>query len=156
MSVTKIRKTSSWIFTGVTLINITILLVYYLGGSVDSTAEVPVPVNVDYLLYWLYTLLGATVGLSIFFAGLQMAKLLKEDTKSGLISLGAVAALVGMMFLYFTIGDPTPLPLIGYEGSENVPFWLKMADMWLYAIYTLLALIIACIAWGNIKKVLDK
>ena len=156
MAVSKIRKTSSWIFIIVTLINIAILLVYYGGGYVDPTAEVPVPNNVDVLLYWLYTLFGVSVGLTFFFAGAQLVKLLKDDLKAGLISLGAIGAIAAMLFIYYTIGDPTPLNLIGYEGTENVPFWLKLSDMWLYSLYTLLGLVIACIAWGNVKRVLDK
>lgn len=51
--------------------------------------------------------------------------------KSAIVLVGAVV-LVGVLW---SLADGTPLPLIGYEGSENVPVWLKIADTGLFLGY---------------------
>lgn len=156
MAVSKIRKISSWIFMVAILISLVVFGVYYGGGSVDPTAETPEPVYIDVLLYWLYILFGLVVALTVFFAALQVGKLLKEDLKAGLLSLGAIALIAGILLVTYTIGSDTPLVLPGYDGTENVPFWLKLTDMWLYSIYTMVVLLVGFIAWGNLKRALEK
>ena len=156
MAVSKIRKISSWSFLVTIIISLIVFGVYYGGGSVDPTAETPEPVYIDVLLYWLYVLLGIVVGLTVFFAALQLVKLIKLDPKSGALSLGAIVLLVAMFFITYTIGSDVALVLPGYEGTENVPFWLKTTDMFLYSIYTMVTLLVGFIVWGNVKRALSK
>jgi len=40
----------------------------------------------------------------------------------------------------------------GYDGTDNVPFWLKLTDMFLYSIYILLFVTIVAIIASGIKK----
>ena len=40
----------------------------------------------------------------------------------------------------------------GYDGQENSPFWLKLADMFLYTLYILLGLAVALIAGFSVMK----
>ena len=44
MSVTKIRKTSSWTLLAITLISLVVLGIYYFGGVVDPAAEMVEPI----------------------------------------------------------------------------------------------------------------
>ncbi len=60
--------------------------------------------------------------------------------KSAIVVVGAVV-LVGICW---ALADGTPLPLVGYEGSENVPFWLKIADTGLFLGY--IAAIVAIVS----------
>jgi hypothetical protein len=156
MAVTKIRKISSWVFIVTILISVVVFGIYYGGGTIDPTAETPEPVYTDVLLYWLYTMFAVVVGFTVFFAVLQIAKLLKEDPKAGALSLVAIVLLVAMLFITRALGSDVALVLPGYEGTENVPFWLKTTDMFLYSIYTMVVLIVGVIVWGNVKRALDK
>ncbi|WP_085535032.1 hypothetical protein [Massilibacteroides vaginae] len=156
MAVTKIRKVSSLVFIVSILISVVVFGFYYGGGIVDPTAETPEPVNTDILLYWLYILLGIVIGMTVFFAVLQIGKLLKSDPKSGMLSIGAIVLMAGLLLITRAMGSDVPLPIPGYEGTENVPFWLKTTDMFLYSIYAMVVLIVVVIVWGNVRKALTK
>ena len=39
------------------------------------------------------------------------------------------------------MGSEKALVIPGYDGAENVPFWLKITDMFLYSIYIMLAVL---------------
>lgn len=156
MAVTKIRKLSGLFFVVTIIISLIVFGIYYGGGVIDPTAETPEPVYTNVLLFWLYILFGIVLGFTLFFAALQMAKLIKDDPKSGLLSLGAIVLMAGLLLITYTLGSDVPLVLPGYEGTENTPFWLKLTDMWLYSIYIMVVAIIGFIVWGNVKRALAK
>jgi len=56
------------------------------------------------------------------------------------------------------LGDGTPLTTHINPDSQqfNTEFWLKITDMWLYAIYILSGLAACAIVWGSIRKLLSK
>ena len=45
--------------------------------------------------------------------------------------------MVAVVVISWTMGSEEPLVIPGYSGTENVPFWLKLTDMFLYSIYIL-------------------
>lgn len=55
----------------------------------------------------------------------------KQLVKTGI----AVAAAIVLLLILWACADGTPLNLIGYEGTENVPFWLKVADTGIFTCY---------------------
>lgn len=57
------------------------------------------------------------------------------DTSNLLRTAIAVVGAIILVGACWTLADGTPLPLVGYEGSENVPFWLKIADTGLFLGY---------------------
>jgi hypothetical protein len=59
---------------------------------------------------------------------------------------------VVLLGVTYTIGDGTPLNMIGYDGTENVPFWLKITDMFLYTIYFMIALMLVLMLVFSIRK----
>ena len=44
----------------------------------------------------------------------------------------------------------------GYDGTENVPFWLRLTDMFIYSIYFLMGMTVLLIIAGSVKKALGK
>ena len=60
--------------------------------------------------------------------------------------------LVVVLAVSWCMGSDRPLNMPGYDGTENVPFWLKVSDMFLYAIYTLLGIALALIAGFGIVR----
>ena len=157
MAVTKIRKMSSWMLTGVIIISVIVLAMFYLGGVVDPAAENKEPVNTSLLLYWCYALFGVTMVCLVLFGIMQFFSSLKTKPKAALGSLVVFVAFVILMGVSYAIGDPTPLPGINSDSEQfNTPGWLKISDMWIYSTYVLLGFSVLAMIVGSLKKVLNK
>lgn len=158
MAVTKIRKVSSWVLILCTIITVVTLVLYFFGGDNELyKGEMWNPKYVDLLLYWQYILFAltafATVALGIF----QFASSFKNNPKGGLMGLVVIVLFFALLFITYSIGDTTPVNVLNSEAQKyNVPFWLKVTDMWLYTTYVLTALVIIAIAAGSIKRLLGK
>ena len=63
--------------------------------------------------------------------------------------MGALILLLGVSWL---CGSERPLDLPGYDGGENTPFWLRLADMFLYAVYVLLGVGVALVVGFGVRK----
>lgn len=157
MAVTKIRKMSSWMLTGVIIISVIVLAMFYLGGVVDPAAENKEPVNTSLLLYWCYALFGVTMACLVLFGIMQFFSSLKTKPKAALGSLVVLVAFVILMGVSYAIGDPTPLPGINSDSEQfNTPGWLKISDMWIYSTYVLLGFSVLAMIAGSLKKILNK
>lgn len=157
MAVTKIRKMSSWMLTGVIIISVIVLAMFYLGGVVDPAAENKEPVNTSLLLYWCYVLFGVTMVCLVLFGIMQFFSSLKTKPKAALGSLVVLVAFVILMGVSYAVGDPTPLPGINSDSEQfNTPRWLKISDMWIYSTYILLGFSVLAMIAGSLKKVLNK
>ncbi len=157
MAVTKIRKISSWTLLAFVVISIVVLGLFYVGGVVDPAADMKEPVYTGLLLNWMYVIFGITVVSTIIFAVWQFIGLFKTNAKSALMGLGAIVLFLILLFVCYTIGDGTPLPIVSADTANfNVPFWLKITDMWIYSIYVMLVLLVIAILWGSLKKVFGK
>ncbi len=97
----------------------------------------------DMAILWSITL----AGLGIIAAAASSAISAASDPKSLLKLCIAIVAAVVVCGIFWSLGDETPLQLIGYEGDENQGWWLRVSDKGLFAIYLALALgIISIIA----------
>jgi hypothetical protein len=62
-----------------------------------------------------------------------------------------------MLFLTYTFGGTTPVNVLNSEAQVyNVPFWLKITDMWLYSTYILTGLVILAIIGGSVRRIISK
>ena len=62
-----------------------------------------------------------------------------------------------MMFITYSMGDATPLKGLNTDSQEyNIPFWLKVTDMWIYSSAILMILIIIAVAAGSVKRMLNR
>ncbi|MCQ2204481.1 MAG: hypothetical protein MJZ15_08575 [Bacteroidales bacterium] len=66
------------------------------------------------------------------------------DTSNLLRTAIAVVGAIVLVCVCWALADGTPLPLVGYEGSENVPLWLKIADTGMFLGY--IAAVVAVLA----------
>jgi hypothetical protein len=158
MAVTKIRKVASWILLACTIITLAVLGLFFFGGDNEPyKGEMWNPVYVDTLLYWQYVLFALTVVGIIIFAIIQFATNFKQDPKSSMTSFVILVLFFGMMFITYSIGDTTKLPVVNSEAQVfNTDFWLKVSDMWLYSTYVLTALVVLAVAGGSVKRLLKK
>lgn len=139
-----------------------VMLIFFLGGNAQGDALIPgvdpemwQPAQTDSLLYLMYVLFGLAVAATIIAAVFQFMSALKDNPANAIKSLLGLVLLVVVMGIAWVIGDGTPMNISGYEGTDNVPFWLKVTDMFLYAIYILLFVTIVAIIGSGIKKKLS-
>ena len=155
MAVTQIRRFSSWTLLAIMIISVAVLAMFYLGGVVDPAAENKEPVNTDLLLYWSYTIVGASVVGLLIFGLLQFVSSLKAKPKAALGSLLVLVAFVILLAITYAIGGTTPLPNINVDSAHfNVDFWLKISDMWIFTTYILLILCVLAMIAGSAKTIL--
>ena len=81
--------------------------------------------------------------------------LTKDNPGTALKSLIGVIVLVAVVVIAWAMGSEEPLNIPGYDGTDNVPFWLKITDMFLYSIYILFAATVLAIIFSSIKKKLS-
>ena len=147
MAVTKIRKISSWTLLISSIISIIVLGMFYAGGVVDPAAEMKEPIYTGLLINWTSVLFFVTIISTMLFAVWQFLTLLKTNAKSAIMSL----------VITYTMGDATPLTGLNADSQVyNTPGWLKITDMWIMSTIVLLVLIVACVVWGSVKRIMGK
>jgi len=158
MAVTKIRRISSWTLIITCILSAAVLLLFYFGGDQPKlNGEWWYPTYTDELLFWNYLLLGSCAIIMLVFGFAQFVYNFKTNAKSSLMVLGVLTAFVLLHVVAYSLGDTTPLPNINGDSQiYNVPFWLKVTEMWMYVIYTLIGLAAVAMIWGTIKKSLNK
>ncbi len=135
-----------------------VLGLFYFGGDaapIPSAPEMQNPVYTDALLYLQYGLLGFGIAVTIIAVIFQFGAALKDNPVGALKSLAGIVLLVVIMIVAWSMGSDKPLVLQGYDGNENVPFWLKVTDMFLYGIYILFAGTILAMLFSSVKKMLS-
>lgn len=139
-----------------------VLGLFYFGGDAVGEAVVPgvdpemwQPAQTDTLLFLVYGLLGLAVAATLVAAVFQFGSALRDNPKKALESLLGLLLLAVLLIATWSMGDETPLNIPGYDGTDNVPFWLNLTDMFLYTIYTLLAVTGISIFISGVKKKLS-
>ena len=95
--------------------------------------------------------------LGMFYAVWQFLTLLKTNAKSAIMSLVVLVCFVAVLFITYTMGDATPLTGLNADSQVyNTPGWLKITDMWIMSTIVLLVLIVACVVWGSVKRIMGK
>ncbi|MDR1524208.1 MAG: hypothetical protein LBS79_02980 [Tannerella sp.] len=158
MAVTKIRKISSWTLLFVSLISVAILALYYFGGVGEPlNGEMKNPVYTGELLYWAYLLLGLCALSMVLFGITQFFNKFRTNPKGAIMSLVVFVGFVILLIIAYAIGDETPLSGINADSQKfNTENWLKITDMWLYAMYILLILCVVAMIGGSVRKIINK
>ena len=103
----------------------------------------------------MYVLFGLAVAATIIAAVFQFGAALKDNPAGAIKSLLGLVLLVVVLVVAWAMGDGTPMNIPGYDGTDNVPFWLKLTDMFLYSIYILFGATVLAIIFSSIKKKLS-
>ena len=156
MAVTKIRKISSWTLWTVAGISIAVLALFFLGGEIPDQKD-KTPIYTAELLYWGYTVLALAVVALIGFGAFQFTTSLMTNPKKALASLSVIVVFLVLLGITYGMGDATALPGINTESAVyNIPFWLKVTDMWLYTAYVLGTLCVLAVLSGSVIKIIKK
>ena len=108
------------------------------------------PVYTASLLNWAYVLFVIAVIAAVIFPIVRLFTRPKQAMKS-FIGLAALAVVV---LIAYAMADGTPMNIIGYSGTDNVPSRLIFSDTIIYTMYILFgAAIIAIFATELLRKV---
>ena len=139
-----------------------VLGLFYFGGDAQGDAvlagvdpEMWQPAQTESLLYLMYGLFALTVVAMVAAFILQFGSALKDNPVKALKSLLGVILLVVVMIVAWSMGSGGQMNIPGYSGTDNVPFWLKVTDMFLYTIYFLLGATVLAMLFSSIKKKLS-
>ncbi|MDR1980074.1 MAG: hypothetical protein LBQ39_00460 [Tannerellaceae bacterium] len=159
MAVTKIRRLSNWILIVSTLVTAVVLGLFFFGGDGEpyNNGELWNPAYTSLLLNWIYILFALTIAATLVFAVWQFASKFKTNPRGAALGLTVIVLFAGLLYLTYAVGDVTPLPILNADAQVyNVPFWLKITDMWLFSTYILIGLVVIAILVGNVKRIIDK
>lgn len=135
-----------------------VLGLFFFGGDAQGDAvlmgvdpEMWQPAYTDALLFLTYA----------FFAIVSVAAVvsffhfLVSNPKASMGSLYVLAGSIIVLVVTWFMGSPEKVEIIGYDKTDNVGFWAQATDMFLYSLYALFVVAIACMLLGGIKKKLS-
>lgn len=129
------------------VITVVLLGLFMFGGEVPNQPYTT-PVYTSAFLNWAYILCGIAILAALVFPVIRLFTRPKQAIKS---IIGVVGIIVVVLIAY-AMADGTPMKLIGYTGSDNVPSMLIFSDTILYTMYFLFAITILAIIGTEIYK----
>lgn len=150
-------KVSYYVLYAIFAAIVIVMCLFYFGGEMAAPI-VPETSNPEYtetLLFLMYGLLGLTILVTFAAFLMQFGAALKDSPGKALKSLTGIIAMAVLLIVTWNVGSDEPLVMAGYEGTENVPFWLKLTDMFLYTLYFLVIGCIVAMLGSSVKKMLS-
>jgi hypothetical protein len=121
---------------------------FYFGGEVQD-ATLPTPLYTETFLNWGKILLVAAAAIAILFEIVNMIL----HPKAAIRSLVSIALLGVVVLVAYSMGDGTPLQMVGYKGSDNVPSMLILGDTFLYTTYILIGGALVSILFSEVSRI---
>ena len=156
----RIQNVSGAILWCLFIITIAVFALFFFGGEADpanrlvADTSISEPAQTDTLLYWVYALVIIAIVVTVLAFVVRFFADLKDSPKAALQSLIGVIALVVLMVVTYSMGKP--LQLVGYTGDENTAPWLAVADMFIYTIGFLVAVMVILMIGSGIKNRIGK
>lgn len=116
------------------VITVVLLGLFAFGGEVPNQ-QYSTPVYTSAFLNWAYILFGIAIVAALIFPIVRLVTRPKEAMKTLIGLLGVIVLVV----IAYALADGTPLKLVGYTGTDNVPSMLIFTDTILYTMYFLFA-----------------
>ena len=155
----RIQKVSGTVLYVMLAITLVILGMFFFGGETPldqrlvADTAMEEPAQPDALIYWMYILFGIAVIITIAAAIYQFVTGFIDSPMTAIKSLLGLILIIVVLVISWAMGSDQPLVMPGYDGAENVPFWLKLTDMFLYTIYIMMgAMILLIFGFGIAKK----
>ena len=116
-------------------------------GPVEADATTPSYLNS--MLNWSYIMIFGSVAITLVFEIYNIVMNPANAKRTLLSSLGIIALLV----IAWALSDGTPLQIVGYEGTDNVPTMLKISDGGIYSFYFMLGLFFLAIIGAEVTRI---
>lgn len=145
----KITKAASIALYVLLLLGVIFTALMFLGGNIEGEVN-ETPVYTDAILRFTYIIIALGVGAIIVFEIINLI-LHPANAKRALVSLGIMAVVIGIAY---ALSDGTPLKILGYEGTDNVPSMLMLTDTGLYTFYILFGVVVVSIVGSEVSRLL--
>lgn len=143
----KITKAATLVLYILLLLAVIFTALTLFGGDVPG-ATLRTPVYTDSILQFSYGLIALGVVLIIVFEIINLI-LHPANAKRALFSVVVTAVIVA---IGYALSDGTPLQILGYEGTDNVPSMLIVTDTGLFAFYILLGALVLAIIGSEVSR----
>lgn len=114
------------------VITAVLLAMFMFGGNIPNQ-QYPTPVYTTAFMNWAYVLFGIAIIAAVIFPIIRLFTRPKQAMKSFIGLLGVIV----LILIAYALSDGTPMNLIGYTGTDNVPSTLIFSDTILYTMYFL-------------------
>ncbi len=153
------KKISSIVLWVSIAISVVLAIMFFVGGDEPATlstgGETTTPVWTDQLMYWVYAIVLIGVALLVIFAIKTLITMFQTDAKAATKSLCTVLAFVALMVVCYVMSPSTEFSrIVNGETQTFSEVEMKMTDMWLYSIYTLVALTVVLVVGFGVKKLI--
>lgn len=102
------------------VITVVLLGLFYFGGELPNS-QYSNPVYTEQLIWWSYILFAVAIIAAVIFPIIRLFTRPKEAMKSFI----ALAGIVILVLIAYSMSDGTIMEIPGYSGSDNVPGTLK-------------------------------
>jgi hypothetical protein len=120
---------------------------FFFGGD-EVGAALYTPSYTGSFLNCAKLLVYIAAGLSLLFEVFHLVVNPKNAMRS-IVSMGILTVIVLVAYL---MSDDTPLQMVGYNGSDNVPSMLTLAGTMLYGTYLLFGIVVVAILYSEISR----
>ncbi|PRY97025.1 hypothetical protein BY457_11399 [Marinilabilia salmonicolor] len=143
---TKLSKYLSYVLYLLLAVTLVFAGLFYFGGEVEDAGY---PLYTESFLNWGKVLLMIAAAVAILF---EIANLLLHP-QAAIRSLISIALLGVIVVIAYSMGDGTPLQLVGYKGPDNVPSMLILGDTFLYSTYILIGGALVAILFTEVSRI---
>jgi hypothetical protein len=143
---TKLSKYLSYVLYLLLAVTLVFAGLFYFGGEVEDAGY---PLYTESFLNWGKVLLMIAAAVAILF---EIANLLLHP-QAAVRSLISIALLGVIVVIAYSMGDGTPLQLVGYKGPDNVPSMLILGDTFLYSTYILIGGALVAILFTEVSRI---
>lgn len=112
-----------------------------------------VPAHTDLLMYWMYTVLGICIAVTIVAGIVKFVSTLIDHPGQALESLTGVVVVAALLGITYSMASTDAI--ITGDGAYTDAGWLKISGMMLYSIYFLMGGAIVAIIASGIKKAIS-
>ncbi len=145
---TKLSKYLNYVLYLLLAVTLVFAGLFYFGGEIPDAAQTT-PVYTETFLNWGKVLLMIAAAVAILF---EIANLLLHP-QAAIRSLISIALLGVIVLVAYSMGDGTPLQLVGYKGPDNVPSMLILGDTFLYSTYILIGGALVAILFTEVSRI---
>ena len=131
------NKISSYALLVMMALIIVVLAMFFCVGYNNPMGEYNAPEHTETLIYFMYLMFGVCVAVTVLGGLAQFLAGLKDNPKGSVKSLLGIVLFVAVLVVAWAIASDEPITLASGETFTDASM-LKMSDMMIYSIYTLL------------------
>ena len=150
MKTEKISSIVLYVALGITLL---LFSVFYIGGM-DSTGDDFDKTSL--LLSWMYFIAGLCLVVTFIFFCIKFGQTFRRNPRTFWRNFIVFFSILILFFVTWFLGSDEPIQSLEYTKTASYSFWLKLSDMFLYALYVLLGLTILVAPGMSVFKSLKK